>query len=97
MLFHGKNQTCLILWRTRPEGLVRWSGWKGSVRDYRLPGNRQSHVNPIRSKTKQKATGLPGLLSGRSLEITGNGNSRQMIIHDITRLIVLLSTLFYIF
>ena len=28
--------------------------WKGSVRDYRISGNRDGSVNPIRSKTRFK-------------------------------------------
>ena len=67
------------------------SGWNGSVRDYRFSGNGEGCVNPIRSKTEKKATDLPDLLSGGSLEVIGNDDPRQMIIHDITRLIVLLS------
>ena len=35
-----------------------------------------------------KTIGLPGLFSGGSLETAGNGSPRQMIIQDITRLIV---------
>ena len=51
-------------------------GWKGSVRDYRLRGNTESHVNPIRSKTEQRAMSLPGSLSGGSLEAAGDGGPR---------------------
>ena len=46
------------------------------------------HVNPIRSKTEFSAHKAARLRQGRSLEPSGNGRPRQMIIHDITRLIV---------
>lgn len=49
-----------------------------------------AYVNPIRSKTEQKALSRPGELSGGSLDVAGDGGARQMIIRDITRLIVLL-------
>ena len=45
-----------------------------------------AYANPIRSKTKQKAIGRPGLLSGRSPEVGGDADPRQMTIHDRTRL-----------
>ena len=39
----------------------------------------RAHVNSIRSKTETKAIRLPVVLSGGSLERSGNGPPRQMI------------------
>lgn len=39
----------------------------------------------------RKTIDWPDLFSGRSLELVGNDVPRKMIIHDITRLIVLLT------
>ena len=52
--------------------LLAGKGGKAVKRDYRPAGNRRSHVNPIRSKTKQRAIDRPGLLSGRSLDAAGD-------------------------
>src|SRR5699024_6242734 len=66
------------------------------VRAHRFSGNRECHVNPIRSKTESKAIIRPGLLSGGSLKSAGDGRIRQMTIHDITRLIVRLWVFIFI-
>ena len=41
-----------------------------------LPVTEGAYVNPIRSKTRKEAIGLPDLLSGGSLETVGNSSSR---------------------